>query len=102
MNLNLGPLTNLALALELNPEFANLPKKLVITGGNIYGKFLSSYSSIRSGMGNIRTASSAEYNFNSDPEAASIVLQKMRCPITIVAWETTFFFQDLFDVSFLD
>jgi inosine-uridine nucleoside N-ribohydrolase len=50
-------------------------------------------------MGNIRTSSSAEYNFNSDPEAASIVLQKMNCPITIVAWETTFFFQDLFDVS---
>ncbi|KAI6242373.1 Uridine nucleosidase 1 [Aphelenchoides fujianensis] len=76
-------LTNLALALKLEPAFAEWPKKLVLTGGNFYG------------MGNIRTASTAEFNFNADPEAAEIVLQGMRCPITIVAWETTFFFQDL-------
>ncbi|KAI6242533.1 Uridine nucleosidase 1 [Aphelenchoides fujianensis] len=79
----LGPLTNLALALKLEPAFAEWPRKLVLTGGNFYG------------MGNIRTASTAEFNFNADPEAAEIVLQGMRCPITIVAWETTFFFQDL-------
>jgi inosine-uridine nucleoside N-ribohydrolase len=35
----IGPLTNLALALELDPEFARYPKKLVLTGGNIYGEF---------------------------------------------------------------
>ncbi|KAI6175021.1 IU-nuc-hydro domain-containing protein [Aphelenchoides bicaudatus] len=84
----IGPLTNLAMALELNPEFANWPKKVVITGGNLYG------------MGNIQTASTAEYNFNSDPEAASMVLQRMKCNISLVAWETTFFFQDMFNQNF--
>lgn len=53
-------------------------------------------------MGNVRTNSTAEYNFNADPEAAAIVLQRMKCPITIVAWETTFFFQDLLGVSYLE
>ncbi|KAI6204239.1 hypothetical protein M3Y94_00649700 [Aphelenchoides besseyi] len=79
----LGPLTNLAMAIKIDPEFALWPKKLVLTGGNFYG------------MGNIRTSSTAEFNFNADPEAAEIVLQSMKCPITIVAWETTFFYQDI-------
>lgn len=37
----IGPLTNLALALELDPDFAHWPKHLFITGGNIYGRVLS-------------------------------------------------------------
>lgn len=49
-------------------------------------------------MGNIRTASTAEYNFNADPEAANIVLERMKCPITLVAWESTFFYMDIFNV----
>lgn len=37
------------------------------------------------GVGN--ATASAEYNFFSDPEAAHIVLQSAKCPITIVPWE---------------
>lgn len=34
----IGPLTNVALALKLNPGFAKLPAKIVMLGGNVYGK----------------------------------------------------------------
>lgn len=33
----LGPLTNIAMALKLNPEFANWPKEVFIMGGNLFG-----------------------------------------------------------------
>jgi inosine-uridine nucleoside N-ribohydrolase len=33
----IGPLTNVAMALKLRPEFAEWPKKIVIMGGNIHG-----------------------------------------------------------------
>uniref|UniRef100_A0A183BRI9 IU_nuc_hydro domain-containing protein n=1 Tax=Globodera pallida TaxID=36090 RepID=A0A183BRI9_GLOPA len=72
----IGPLTNVALALKLNPTFACLPEQMVILGGNVYG------------MGNVQSYSTAECNFNCDPEAAQIVLKEMQCPITIVPWET--------------
>lgn len=39
-------------------------------------------------MGNVRSYSTAEFNFSNDPEAAHIVLKEMQCPITIVPWET--------------
>ena len=35
----LGPLTNIALALKLDPEFGKRPKKVVMLGGNIHGSF---------------------------------------------------------------
>ena len=35
----IGPLTNLARALQKDPEFAHGPAKLVIMGGNYLGKF---------------------------------------------------------------
>jgi inosine-uridine nucleoside N-ribohydrolase len=31
---------------------------------------------------------SAEFNFYSDPEAAYVVLNQLKTPITIVTWET--------------
>ena len=34
----IGPLTNLALAIKMNPELSKKLKKLVIMGGNITGK----------------------------------------------------------------
>lgn len=34
----IGPLTNVALALKLCPEFAKLPSRLVMLGGNVFGK----------------------------------------------------------------
>ncbi|GMR60472.1 hypothetical protein PMAYCL1PPCAC_30667, partial [Pristionchus mayeri] len=72
----IGPLTNLALAIKLDEEFKTRPARLVIMGGNYYG------------MGNVNSHTSAEFNFHGDPEAASIVLSEMECPITIVPWES--------------
>ncbi|CAL1534843.1 unnamed protein product [Lymnaea stagnalis] len=60
----LGPLTNLALALRLDPLVANHLKELFIVGGNIEGQ------------GDISTC--AEQNFLFDPEAAYIVLQEIK------------------------
>lgn len=38
------------------------------------------------GVGNCTM--SAEFNFGLDPEAAFIVLDTFKCPITIAPWET--------------
>jgi inosine-uridine nucleoside N-ribohydrolase len=72
----IGPLTNIALALKLEPKFAKRPKAIVLMGGNVHA------------MGNVKPNSTAEFNFSYDPEAAHIVLKEMRCPITVIPWET--------------
>ncbi len=59
--LELGPMTNLALALALKPAIATEIKQLVFMAGNIHVP------------GN--ASSAAEFNFWFDPEAASIVLR---------------------------
>lgn len=33
----IGPLTNMALALKLDPAFARMPARMVLLGGNVYG-----------------------------------------------------------------
>lgn len=60
-----GPLTNLALAIRLDPEFASLAKELIFMGG-ILGTGLSKAT------GNPDFAS--DFNLLFDPEAAEIVL----------------------------
>ncbi|XGW12783.1 hypothetical protein V3C99_013439 [Haemonchus contortus] len=72
----LGPLTNVALALKLDPNF-NF-NRIVIMGGNYYG------------IGNVASKSSAEFNFHGDPEAASIVLHKLAPRLIVVPWEAFF------------
>jgi inosine-uridine nucleoside N-ribohydrolase len=52
--LELGPMTNLAIALRLHPEIAPKIKRLIFMGGALQGR---------------------EFNFWFDPEAASIVLR---------------------------
>ncbi|XP_050418774.1 nucleoside hydrolase isoform X3 [Patella vulgata] len=69
----LGPLTNLSLAIRLDPTFGERLKSCFIMGGNYKGE------------GNITP--SAEFNFYTDPEAAHIVLSDLGCPITLVCWE---------------
>lgn len=59
--LELGPMTNLALALSMKPEIATRIKRLVFMGGNVH-------------VGG-NASSSAEFNFWFDPEAARIVLR---------------------------
>ncbi|MBN1922169.1 MAG: nucleoside hydrolase [Anaerolineae bacterium] len=70
----IGPLTNLALALRLDPTLPQKYRRLMVMGG-----------AIRS-MGN--TTLTAEFNFHADPEAAAIVLRDWGS-LTLVSWETT-------------
>jgi purine nucleosidase len=58
--LMIGPLTNLALALRLDPSIVEGIGTLFIMGGNVYGR------------GN--TTPAAEFNIYADPEAGHIVL----------------------------
>jgi purine nucleosidase len=67
----LGPLTNVALALQLNPDIAEKVGRCVIMGGAPCCE------------GNVTPA--AEYNIWCDPEAAQIVLRS-GLPIELVGW----------------
>jgi len=66
----LGPLTNVALALQKNPGIAAQVSRCVIMGGETCG-------------GNVTPA--AEYNIWCDPEAARIVMSS-GLPIELVGW----------------
>jgi purine nucleosidase len=61
-----GPLTNIALALSIDPHFAELTKGIVIMGGS-----LSPQTSDPEFRGNPRR----EFNFWFDPEAAQVTLR---------------------------
>jgi inosine-uridine nucleoside N-ribohydrolase len=63
--LAIGPLTNIAMAMRMEPQFAANVKQLVIMGGAI--------ASLPDGGGN--HTPNAEFNFYVDPEAAQIVLR---------------------------
>jgi purine nucleosidase len=66
-----GPLTNIALALEKDPSIVPLIKEVILMGGSISG-------------GNVNAA--AEANIYNDPEAAQIVFQA-GWPLTMVGLE---------------
>ncbi|CAL1301267.1 unnamed protein product [Larinioides sclopetarius] len=79
----IGPLTNLALAHRMDPQFTKRLKSLVVMGGNYKG------------LGNV--TETAEFNFHSDPESADIVLGEALCPVKLVPWETCLEFNLSFD-----
>jgi purine nucleosidase len=70
--LMIGPFTNLALALRLDPSIVDGIGTLTIMGGNVYGR------------GN--TTPAAEFNVYADPEAAHIVFTA-GIETVIVPWE---------------
>lgn len=75
----LGPLTNVALALHLEPGLPSLLKRLVIMGGAVTSK------------GNAPNLTT-EFNFYADPEAAFFVMDQWRRAgklAEIVDWEAT-------------
>src|SRR6266702_838245 len=71
--ITIGPLTNVATALNSDPELAAMVKSVVMMGGSLAG-------------GNITPA--AEFNVYVDPEAARIVFQS-GIPITMVGLDVT-------------
>ncbi|MBS0584108.1 MAG: nucleoside hydrolase [Proteobacteria bacterium] len=71
----LAPLTNLALALKLDPDLPLRVARLVVMGGAV------------SGRGNYGTVP-AEFNVGFDPEAAHVVFSQWP-QFTLVDWEAT-------------
>ena len=71
----LGPLTNIAAAVRLDPDFPARIKQFVFMGGTI------------SAQGNTPIVT-AEYNIWTDPEAAAITLAAFD-DATMLSWETT-------------
>ena len=67
----LGPLTNIAMSINLYPELKNLIKEIVIMGGALE-------------KGNITKF--AEFNFAADPESVQFVFDA-EIPLTIVPWD---------------
>ena len=65
----IGPLTNIAEAINRDKNFANNIKKLVIMGGG-------------DNVGNITPY--AEFNFYKDPVAAKIVFENVKCDIVVI------------------
>lgn len=70
-----APLTNLALAVRMDPSLPSKLKGVYIMGGNTESR------------GN--TTVCAEFNFAADPEAAYIVLKDYNCPTYLACWEFT-------------
>lgn len=68
-----GPLTNIAMALRIEPRIAQKIKQIVIMGG---------------GYKEVNITPSAEFNFWIDPEAAKIVFDS-GCDITVVPLDAT-------------
>ncbi|CAG7821740.1 unnamed protein product [Allacma fusca] len=71
--LALGPLTNLAMAVRLEPGLRKTLREIVVMGGNTEA------------VGN--TTVCGEFNFRVDPEAAHVTLATFECPIVVVPWE---------------
>jgi len=71
----IGPLTNLALSIHLEPNLPKLYKELVIMGGAYLSK------------GNTKNYP-AEFNILADPDAAHVVFEKWH-GFRMVTWETT-------------
>ena len=71
----LGPLTNIAAAIRLDPEFPSRVKHFAFMGGTI------------AAQGNTPVVT-AEYNIYTDPEAACITLDAFPMS-TMLSWETT-------------
>lgn len=71
----LAPLTNIAIAIALDPSFITNVKRFYIMGGSV------------AGVGN--NAPGVEFNFIADPESNFIVLNNtLKKPILLYPWET--------------
>lgn len=97
-----APLTNLAVAVQLDPSISDKLEALYIMGGNMECESLASSKKnllstfllqsdgrvcvcVCAARGN--TTVCGEFNFVADPEAAFIVLDRYTCPTHIASWE---------------
>jgi purine nucleosidase len=78
----IGPLTNIALAIRMDSDFAANVAEIVVMGGSINGR------------GNITPA--AEYNIYVDPEAADIVVNAGFARLRFVTWDPLTITQTVF------
>lgn len=79
-----GPLTNLALAQRLDPEFAGLAKELVYMGGSFNPQRVLENQSAQEFAREFANTPRREFNMRFDPEAASIVSRSPWRKITVV------------------
>jgi inosine-uridine nucleoside N-ribohydrolase len=79
-----GPMTNLALAQKLDPEFAHLAKALVFMGGSLNPHQVLNNRSAADFAREFANSPRREFNFRFDPEAASIVLRSPWRSVTMV------------------
>jgi purine nucleosidase len=84
----IGPLTNIALAVRKDPEFASNVGSLYVMGGSINAR------------GNITPA--AEYNVFVDPEAADIVFSAGFDDVVVISWDPLTITDAVFDQSRID
>jgi len=79
-----GPMTNLALAQKLDPEFAHLAKALVYMGGSLNPHQALDNRAAADFAREFVNSPRREFNFRFDPEAASIVARSPWRAITMV------------------
>lgn len=79
-----GPMTNLALAQRLDPQFAGLAKELVYMGGSFNPHQALDNPSAADFAREFANSPRREFNIRFDPEAASIVSRSPWRKITIV------------------
>jgi len=84
----IGPLTNIALAIRKDPEFATNLGALYVMGGSINAR------------GNITPA--AEYNIYVDPEAADIVFSAGIADVVVISWDPLTITDAVFDQTRID
>ncbi|MCU1542939.1 MAG: Nucleoside hydrolase [Microbacteriaceae bacterium] len=84
----IGPLTNIALAVQRDPEFASNVGTLYVMGGSINAR------------GNITPA--AEYNVYVDPEAADIVFSAGIRDVVVISWDPLTITDAVFDQARID
>lgn len=74
--ITLGPMTNLAMAIQLDPSITRNLVQIISMGG------------LLDTLGNV--GPTTEFNLVNDPESVDIVLKKSDCPLTMVTLDVSY------------